>query len=126
MTFKNGNQELLDGIKLLDLNRPLGHVKNTTIVTGDVSESFEKYLSLHSETIVALANFGLGLYEPTLRLLSLIKPYLQKGSVLVFEDLNQANWPGETKALYEVFNPLEISLHRFEYCPHISFMVYGK
>ncbi|SCA58625.1 hypothetical protein AB751O23_AG_00310, partial [Chlamydiales bacterium SCGC AB-751-O23] len=32
------------------------------------------------------------------------------------------NWPGETKALFEVFSPAQISLKRFPYCPHLSWM----
>lgn len=126
MAFEDGKKEIEEGLRLYDLNRPLGHVKNASIVEGEIVSSLEKYFSEHPETIVAMANFGLGLYEPTLKLLQALKPRLQNGSVLVFEDLNQANWPGETKALYEVFSPIEITLHRFPYCPHISFMIYGK
>ncbi|WP_298717790.1 hypothetical protein [uncultured Oceanisphaera sp.] len=126
MTYTNGYEEIIDGINLLDLNRPLGHVKNTSVFEGEASEKFSEYLDLHNETIIAMANFGLGTYEPTVKILSLIKPRLQKGSVLVFEDLNQSNWPGETKALYEVFKPEEISLQRFPFCPQLSFMIYGS
>ena len=126
MFFQNGKNEIMEGLRLFDLNRPLGHVKNSSIIEGEADIQFEKYLGEHAETIVAMANFGLGLYQPTLKLLSLIKPRLQKGSVLVFEDLNQTNWPGETKALFEVFSPLEIQLQRFPFCPYISFMIFGN
>lgn len=125
MAFEGGLQEIEEGIQLHDLNRPLGHVRNAWVVPGDATAGLTSYLAQHPETIVALANFGLGLYRPTLDLLSLIKPRLQRGSVLVFEELNQANWPGETKALYEVFSPREISLRRLPICPHLSYMVYG-
>jgi hypothetical protein len=126
MSYATGYEETVNGVALLDLNRPLGHVKNATVIAGEASARFAEYLDSHEETIIAMANFGLGLYEPTVKILSLLKPRLQKGSVLVFEDLNQANWPGETKALYEVFKPEEISLQRFPFCPHLSFMVYGS
>ncbi len=125
MVFPKGQKEIEEGIALHDLNRPLGHIAKASVATGELPGSFEKYLEEHPETIVALANFGLGLYQPTLELLTLLKPRLQKGSVLVFEDLNQATWPGETKALFEVFAPGEISLHRFPYSPHISWMRVG-
>lgn len=125
MVFPGGTVEISGGIALHDLNRPLGHVAKAKIVTGELSGSFEKYLEEHSETIVALANFGLGLYQPTREILTLLKPRLQKGAVLVFEDLNQAMWPGETKALFEVFPPNEISLHRFPDRPHVSWMRVG-
>lgn len=125
MAFSTGKEEIDSGIRLHDLNRPLGHVPKASIVTGELPDSFAMYLEEHPETIVALANFGLGLYLPTLEVLKLLKPRLIKGSVLVFEDLNQEMWPGETKALFEVFSPSEISLLRFPYSPHLSYMKVG-
>jgi hypothetical protein len=121
----DGAGEIQKGIDLLDLNRPLGHVKKGRIVEGKLPASCASYIADHPETIVALANFGLGLYEPTVELLKLIKPYLIKGSIVVFEELNQATWPGETKALMEVFAAEEISLRRVPYCPHISWFKVG-
>lgn len=117
-----GAAELREGIELYDLNRPLGHVTKGSIVDGSLPESCQGHLETHPETIVAMANFGLGLYEPTLNLLRLIKPRLIRGSLLVFEDLNQATWPGETQALLEVFEPEKISISRVPYCPHISWV----
>jgi hypothetical protein len=118
----DGVKELQDGINLLDLNRPLGHVLKGLVVEGALPSSCEDYLQRHPETIVAMANFGLGLYEPTLKVLQLIKPRLVRGSLLVFEDLNQATWPGETQALFEVFEPLKIKISRAPFCPHISWI----
>jgi len=122
----DGAEEILKGIELFDLNRPLGHVKKGSIVEGELPASCEKFLDEHPETIISLANFGLGLYEPTVELLKLIKPRLLKGSILVFEDLNQETWPGETKALLEVFDADQISLNRVPYCPHISWVKLGS
>ncbi len=121
MAFE-GAPELREGIELIDLNRPLGHVSKGRIIDGLLPHSCQQYLEFHPETIVAMANFGLGLYEPTLKLLQLIRPRLVRGSVLMFEDLNQATWPGETRALFEVFDPNEISISRVPYCPHISWV----
>lgn len=117
-----GASELLTGIELADLNRPMGHVQKSFIVEGVLPQTCEQYLEAHPEIIIAMANFGLGLYEPTLKLLELIKPRLVRGSLIVLEDLNQSTWPGETRALFEVFSPREISISRVEYCPHISWV----
>jgi hypothetical protein len=124
MAFPRGEVELERGVELFDMNRPIGHVGKASIVKGDLPESFNKYLKEHPETIVALANFGLGLHAPTYGCLVALKSRLQRGSVLVFEDLNQALWPGESQALYEVFEPREILLERNPICPHISWLVY--
>lgn len=125
MQFEGGKEELERGIALSDLNRPLGHVPKVQIEAGVLPDSVAQYLKAHQETIVAMANFGLGLYEPTKKILQLIKPRLQRGSILVFEELNQAMWPGETKALIEVFGAENVLLHRIPYCPHISWMQVG-
>jgi len=124
MAFPNGEAELSRGSSLLDMNRPLGHVGKASIVKGPLPQSLVGYLDQHPETIVALANFGLGLYGPTRDSLALLRPRLQRGSVLVFEDLNQAMWPGESKALYEVFQPEEISLQWSPICPHVSWLIF--
>ena len=99
----DGASEISRGIEMLNLNRPLGHVEKGILVQGELPESCISYLNDHQESIVALANFGLGLYEPTVGILEAIKPRLVKGSILVFEDLNQSTWPGESRALREVF-----------------------
>jgi hypothetical protein len=125
MKLSGGARELSEGIKLYDLNRPLGHVPRASVVEGVLPDAFANFLDEHQESIVALANFGLGLYAPTATILKLLKPRLTNGSVIVFEDLNQPTWPGETKALLEVFSPGEIKLRRFPYCPHISWLRYG-
>ena len=121
----DGLGELREGIELVDMNRPLGHVPKGILVEGELPGSCAGYLEEHQETVVALANFGLGLYEPTVNLLRTIRPRLVKGSILVFEDLNQATWPGETRALREVFAPGEITLKRTPYCTHLSWASVG-
>lgn len=125
MMYHGGFEELQRGIELCDLNRPLGHVSKAQVIKGDLPRTCGDYLNAHPETIIALANFGLGLHEPTREILTLIKPRLQNGSILVFEDLNQAMWPGETTALFDVFDADEISLQRIPYCPHVSWMRFG-
>lgn len=46
-----------------------------------------------------MAYFDLDLYEPTRDTIDTIRPYLTKGSVLAFDELAHAKWPGETAAL---------------------------
>ncbi len=122
MEFVGGAEELARGIALCDMNRPLGHVAKVHIEVGELPESVDKYLDDHPETVIALANFGLGLYAPTKAILERIKPRVQRGSILLFEELNQTMWPGETKALFEVFGAGNVHLQRVPYCPHLSWM----
>lgn len=121
----DGMDELEKGIELVNLNRPLGHIEKGILIEGELPTSCVEYLDQHKETMVAMANFGLGLYEPTVEVLKLLRPRLNKGSVLVFEDLNQSTWPGESQALREVFGPSAICLHRVPFCPQISWARLG-
>jgi hypothetical protein len=77
----------------------LGHIQRTLIVQGDVRETLPRYLTDNPHTVIALAYFDLDLYEPTRDTIDAIRPYLTKGSVLAFDELAHAKWPGETAAL---------------------------
>lgn len=77
----------------------LGHIRRTLLVQGDVRETLPRYLADNPHTIIALAYFDLDLYEPTREAIDAVQPYLTKGSVLAFDQLAHAKWPGETVAL---------------------------
>jgi len=121
----SGKSEVQNAINLIDLNRPLGHVDRGRLCEGELPKSCEKYFKENPETIVALANFGLGLHKPTLEIMKIIKPRLVKGSIVVMEDLGQQTWPGETQAFFEVFGNCEFKPMRFPFCPHLSWIKIG-
>lgn len=122
MSIFNGEEEIRLSLSLYDQNRPLGHIPRGEFVSGVLAGSLESWMQDHQEATVALANFGLGLYQPTKEILQILRPRLQSGSVLMFEEIGQDAWPGETRALYEVFQPHEIELHRSPLCPQLSWM----
>ncbi len=102
---------------------PLGHIKKFELCEGDATLEVPRYLTTHPETIVALAYFDFDLYEPTKACLEAIRPRLTKGSVLVFDELNDPDSPGETTALMEVFGLNTVRLKRFRYASRVSFFV---
>lgn len=79
-----------------------GHIRRTFAIEGDVRETLPKYLADHPETVIALAYFDLDLYEPTRHALEAIQPYLTRGSVIAFDEIGYARWPGETVAVREI------------------------
>lgn len=81
----------------------LANIKKHTVIEGNVIETVPKYFEENPETIVALAYFDLALYEPSRACLEAIKPHLVRGSVLMLDELNSKDYPGETMALKEVF-----------------------
>lgn len=82
-----------------ECDEPLGHIRRTLLVQGDVRETLPQYLADNPQTVVALAYFDLDLYEPTLAALKAIRPHLTRDSILAFDELAHAKWPGETSAL---------------------------
>jgi hypothetical protein len=101
---------------------PLGHVRRTWCVTGDVRQSVPQYLQENPQTVIALAYFDLDLYEPTRDVLAAIRPYLCAGSVLAFDQVGHAKWPGETQALREVLGTRTRRLHLIPGFPTPAFL----
>ena len=117
-------EEFLDGLmQLHEDDNPLSHIKKYEIVKGDAVETMAKYLERNPQTIISLVYFDFDIYEPTKKCLELIKPYLVKGSVVGFDELNDQDSPGENVALREVFNMNAIELKRLRQVARCSYFI---
>ena len=101
----------------------LGHVAKHELVAGDVMYTLEAYFEQHPETMVAMAYLDLALYEPTKRVLELLKPRMLKGAVLAMDELNSAEYPGETLAFREVFGLQNHPTFRSKFLPDRSYTI---
>lgn len=120
-----GYEEYLN--KLLDIQEklnPLGHITKYEVVKGNIVEMLPIYLEQHPETIISMAVFDLDIYTPTVKALELIRPYLFKGSILVFDELCDGVFPGETIALREVLELKQCKIERFPMTSRLSYIVY--
>lgn len=116
--------EYLDKIMhFQEADNPLSHIKKYEIRQGDACIEIKKYLDEHPETIVAMAFFDFDIYEPTKVCLEAIKPYLVKGSLLAFDELNDIDSPGETVALKEIFDLNNVRIKRFPYTSRVSYFI---
>ena len=88
---------------------------------GDASIELNNYLKREPHTIIAFAYFDFDIYKPTKDVLKAIMPRLCKGSILAFDELNDADAPGETIALMEEIGLNNIKLERFRYASRVSF-----
>lgn len=95
-------EHLLDVLGAHEDGEHLRHIQRTLLIRGDVRDTLPQYLTRNPQTILALAYFDLDLYEPTRDTLRAILPHLSEGSVLAFDQLGHAKWPGETAALRDV------------------------
>jgi len=99
-------------------NNILSNIKKHSLIKGDVTETIPKFFKDNPETIIALAYFDLALYDPTRAALEAIKPHLVRGSVVMFDELNWKEYPGETIAFKEVFRSSEkFTLKTSRYLP---------
>jgi hypothetical protein len=117
----SGWKEKLENIlKAQEMLSPLPHIKKWELVEGDATKTFEPYLADHPELIVALAYFDFDIYSPTKSCLQQLLPRLTKGSIVVFDELNCPEFPGETIALQEVIGTRNIALNRDPNNPYIA------
>ena len=71
-----------------------------------------------------MAIFDMDIYQPTKNVLEKVIPRLTRGSLLVFDELNCPEFPGETKALNDVLSINKIALRKTIYQPYSSFCVW--
>jgi hypothetical protein len=98
-------------------------IQKYELVQGDVMQTVGAYFEANPATVVALAYFDLALYEPTRRCLEAIRPHLTRGSVLAMDELNSADFPGETIAFREVIGLDRYRLVRSRFLPDRSYVV---
>lgn len=91
---------------------PLPNIDRCHLIKGDASIEFEKFLANHPETVIALAYFDMDIYTPTKRCLELLAPYITKGTVIAFDELNSPIAPGETIALRETLGLSRYAIQR--------------
>lgn len=104
-------------------NAPIPHKKKFELVEGDATITLPTFLSEKSETIIALAYFDFDIYTPTKLCLEAILPYLTKGSIIAFDELNCPEFPGETLAVREVLGLSRYSIQRDPSNPLMSYIV---
>lgn len=115
--------ELGVAARLADLNRPIGHIPRIELVQGDACETIPEYLRKNPHLVVSLLYLDFDLYEPTLVALRELVPRMPRGAVIGFDELNQAQWPGETLAVMEEIGLNKLRIQRHPITPGLSFAV---
>jgi len=118
-----GYEEYLSNLLgLQERLNPIAHLKKYELVRGDAAETVPAYLKKHPETIFSLAIFDFDIYAPTKAALAAIKPHVCKGTILVFDELCDDIFPGETLALRETFGLEHLAVRRFPMTARISYV----
>ncbi len=99
------------------------HPNKVEIIKGDVIETAPKYFNQHPEQITALAYFDMALYEPTKVCLEYVLKTCVKGSVIVLDEFNREEYPGETLALKEILQINQVRVERSIFLPDRTFLI---
>ena len=103
---------------------PISHLTKFELIKGDVTITIPQWLMTNKHAIISMAIFDMDLYKPTKNALSMIIPRLTKGSLIVFDEFCHPLFPGETKAVQEIFGSDKIALRRSPLQPYCSWMVW--
>lgn len=107
--------------ELHDQNRPLSHVPKMELVEGDACETIPAFVDDNPHLLISLLYLDFDLYAPTRAALEHLLPRVVAGGLVVFDELNSKDYPGETSALLEL-GPLP-PLKRMREDPYISYFV---
>ena len=116
-------EELNSCIEFYDQNRALSHVPKVKLVKGDFLETGAKYIEENKHSLISLLYLDFDLYEPTIEAMNLFLPRMSRGSLLVFDEIHNPDWPGETVALLEKMDLRKYEVKQFHYDPNISYIV---
>lgn len=79
----------------------MSHIRKFELIKGDILETLPNYFKENKHELISLIYIDVALYEPTKAILENCIPHLVKGSLIVFDELNASEYPGETIALRE-------------------------
>lgn len=115
--------DLKEAEKIFDGNRVLGHIPKIELVRGDIRLTLPMYLEANRHLVVSLLHLDMDIYEPTKLALEVLKPRMPKGAIIVFDELNQPGYPGETQAVVDSIGIANLKLERIGFETGISFAV---
>ena len=114
--------ELSRAIAEFDANRFISQKQKVELVKGDARQSIPQYVAEHPHLLVSLLYLDFDIYEPTVTALQHLLPRVPKGGVIAFDEVNNPDWPGETRALLEMLDLQHHKLECLEFEPNISFI----
>lgn len=105
---------------LIDKTRKIPQLSRMRLVKGDVSETVPRVLAEDKSLLIALLYLDLDLYKPTKDAIEACLPRMCKGSVICIDELCYEDWPGETQAVYDVFEMNKLTVERSPIVPNIG------
>jgi hypothetical protein len=119
----DSHEDLKQCIELYDANRFVGHLQKVILVKGDASFTIPKFIEENPHTVVSLLHLDFDLFAPTVAALQHFLPRMPRGAIIVFDELNNPVWPGETRAVLDTCGLRNLRIQRFPFEPHVSYAI---
>lgn len=110
-------------IPLYDKNRFLSHIPKVELIKGNACDTIKPFLKKNPSLTIAMLYLDADLYEPTKFALQLLRPRVPKGGIIVFDELNHGDYPGETIALEDTFGVSSLALRRLPFASMAAYAV---
>ena len=114
--------ELKEAIEEFDKNRFLNQFWKVQLVKGDACETIPQYVKENQHLLISLLVLDFDIYEPTKVALEQFLPRMCKGSIILFDEINNENWAGETTAMLEQMNINNYEIKKFDFDPNIAYL----
>lgn len=118
-------EDLLQAIRVFDMNRFLNHFPKVSLVQGDFDKTSEQYLEDHPHLVISCLYLDFDIYTPTKLAIERFFSRIPKGGIVVFDELNEEAFPGETIAVMETLDLSKLRVRRFPFEPRISYAIIG-
>lgn len=118
-------EDLLRAVRVFDQNRFLNHFPKVEVVRGDFAATSRKFLQDHPHLVISCLYLDFDIYAPTRLALERFASRVPKGGLIVFDELNEEAFPGETIAVLETLKLQDLRVKRFPFEPRISYARIG-
>jgi hypothetical protein len=123
-TSNNYEEYLRELLNYHENENILSHVVKYELIKGDILNTLPKYKLDNQHELISLIYIDVALYEPTKCILENCIPNLVKGSIIVFDELNASEYPGETIALKESGLLSKCDVVRSKFLPDRTLLIY--
>lgn len=95
--------------------------ENVELVPGLIEETVPEYIASHPEFSISLLHLDTDLYAPSVTVMKHLFPRISRGGILILDDYTI--WPGETQAVNEYLQEMDVSIRKFSYTERPCYVV---
>lgn len=112
---------IVQGIKVHDSDRALAHIQKIKLFKGDINETVPKFAKENSDIFFSLINVDVDIESPTQTILEYLYPMLVRGGIMIFDEVSNPLYKGESIALKN--SGINLKLERFPFEARICYAI---